>query len=363
MIKSSIFPSKYLQGAGTINQLAELTSDFGKKPLVICSPSMFNNIIPKITENSTKFDDFHFEKFNGQSSYEEINRLIEIARQNKNDYVIGFGGGKTIDTARVVANKLSLQVVVIPSIASTDAPTAAVSVVYTEKGEVQEILTFKRNPDLVLIDTEIIVQAPPRFLVSGMGDALSTWVEAEACMVNRRKNVNGYLGTLTAYSIAELCYNTILDYGYAAKLSNEAKVVTPAFENIVEANTLMSGIGFESGGLAGSHAIHNGFCVLPETLAFYHGEKVAFGMLASLFLTDKPQEMIEELYDFCGKVGLPTTLKEIGITDASKEKIMRVAKRSCLENESIFNDFLNVTPEEVFSAIMLADIFGKDRRK
>ena len=125
----------------------------------------------------------------------------------------------------------------------------------------------------------------------------------------------------------------------------------------------MSGIGFESGGLAGSHAIHNGFCVLPETSAYYHGEKVAFGMLASLFLTDKPQEMIEELYSFCEKVGLPTTLQKIGITDVSKEKIMRVAKRSCQGNESIFNDFLNVTPDDVYSAIMLADIFGRDRKK
>ena len=264
MIKSSIFPSKYLQGAGTINQLVELTSDFGKKPLVICSPSMFNKIIPKITEYLNNFNNFHFEKFNGQCSYNEINRLTDIANKNNNDFIIGFGGGKTLDTARVVANNLWLQLVIIPSIASTDAPTASVSVVYNEKGEVQDILTFKRNPDFILIDTEIIVQAPSRFLVSGMGDALSTWVEAQACMLNHRNNVEGHLGTLTAYSIAELCYSTILEYGYPAKLSNEAKVVTPAFENVVEANTLMSGIGFESGGLAGSHAIHNGFACFQK---------------------------------------------------------------------------------------------------
>ncbi len=363
MIKSSIFPSKYLQGAGAINQLAEFTADFGKKPLVICSPSMFNNLIPKITENSNSYNDYHFEKFNGQCSYNEINRLIEIASNNKNDFIIGFGGGKTLDTSRVIANNLSLQLVIVPSIASTDAPTASVSVVYNEKGEVQDILTFKRNPDLILIDTEIIVQAPERFLVSGMGDALSTWVEAQACKKNHRNNVEGHLGTLTAYSIAELCYSTILEYGYPAKLSNEAKVATPAFENVVEANTLMSGIGFESGGLAGSHAIHNGFCVLPETSAYYHGEKVAFGMLASLFLTDKPQYIVEELYSFCEKVGLPTTMKEIGVTDTSKETLMKVARRSCREDECIFNDLLNVTSEQVYSAIVLADKFGKERKK
>ncbi|SPZ01595.1 glycerol dehydrogenase [Proteus mirabilis] len=85
------------------------------------------------------------------------------------------------------------------------------------------------------------------------------------------------------------------------------------FENIIEANTFLSGIGFESAGLAAAHAIHNGFTALEECHAMYHGEKVAFGTLVQLVLENSPLEEIEEVLDFCVQVGLPVTLEELGV--------------------------------------------------
>lgn len=141
-----------------------------------------------------------------------------------------------------------------------------------------------------------------------MGDALATWFEAESCQQSFAANMTGNLGSVSAYALARLCYDTLLQYGAMAKVANEQNVVTPALERVVEANTLLSGLGFESGGLAASHAIHNGLTVLEPTHGFLHGEKVAFGVLASLFLTDKPAETIATVYTFCESVGLPTTL-------------------------------------------------------
>ncbi|TPH13547.1 iron-containing alcohol dehydrogenase, partial [Brevibacillus laterosporus] len=76
--------------------------------------------------------------------------------------------------------------------------------------------------------------------------------------------------------LAKLCYETLLEDGLKAKISCDSNIVTPALENIIETNILLSGLGFESGGLAAAHAIHNGLTALEGTHSYYHGEKVAF---------------------------------------------------------------------------------------
>jgi len=167
---------------------------------------------------------------------------------------------------------------------------------------------------------------------------------------------------MSAYALARLCYDTLLEFGVAAKMVCEAHVVTPALEHIVEANTLLSGLGFESGGLAASHAIHNGLTVLEQTHGYFHGEKVAIGTVASLFLTDKSSKMIDEVYSFCESVGLPTTLADIGLGKVSDADLNKVAEASCAQGETIYNEPIPVTADMVFSALKAADAEGRRRR-
>ena len=145
-----------------------------------------------------------------------------------------------------------------------------------------------------------------------------------------------------------------------AKLAADNNCCTKSLEKIIEANTLLSGIGFESGGLAGAHAIHNGFTVLPECHHMYHGEKVAFGTLVQLVLEDAPVEEIEEVLEFCLSVGLPVTLKELGVEEVTEEKIRAVAEASTVPDESIHNMPFEVTADSVYAAIMVADSLGKE---
>lgn len=93
----------------------------------------------------------------------------------------------------------------------------------------------------------------------------------------------GGASTLAALAIARLCYTTLLEDGYKAKVAVEQCVSTKAVENIIEANTYLSGIGFESSGTAAAHAIHNGMTQLEECHHCYHGEKVAFGVWYSSY--------------------------------------------------------------------------------
>ncbi|MDU5010981.1 MAG: glycerol dehydrogenase, partial [Clostridium botulinum] len=246
-------------------------------------------------------------------------------------------------------------VVIAPTVASTDAPCSALSVIYTKEGTFSEYLLLPKNPDLVLVDTSMITKAPARLLVAGMGDALATYFEARACTNSNSDTLAGGKGTNSAFALAKLCYETLLRDGLKAKLAVENKVSTKAVENIIEANTFLSGIGFESCGLAAAHAIHNGFTVLEECHHLYHGEKVAFGTLVQLVLENSPLEELEKVIGFCLDVNLPITLEDMGIKEIKKEDIMKVAKATCAEGETIFNMPFEVTYEDVYAAILTAD--------
>lgn len=206
---------------------------------------------------------------------------------------------------------------------------------------------------------EIIVKAPVRLLISGIGDALSTYFEAESCRKKGAANStcgagHDHPGTLTSYVIAETCYKTLLEYGELAVASAKAGAVTPAFEHVVEANTLLSGVGFESGGLGAAHAVHNGLSELKECHDYYHGEKVALGVLTGLFFSDAPKDLINEVYNFCEAVGLPTTLGDLGVKDVTEETLDIVANRTVAEGESIYNELKPAVASAVKDALKAA---------
>ena len=361
MISTTIFPGRYIQGCGAIQELGREMARFGGRGFVICDPFVFDSLLAEFRGALERELEIRVERFGGECCDEEIERLSTMGRAQSSQVVVGIGGGKTLDTAKAVAHALQVPVIVAPTIASTDAPSSALSVIYTPEGDFKRYVFYPSNPNVVLVDTGLVARAPVRLLVSGMGDALATWFEAESCQRKYAPNMTGRVGSMTAYALARLCYETLLNYGVLAKSACEGKVVTPALERVVEANTLLSGLGFESGGLAAAHAIHNGLTALDETHRFYHGEKVAVGALVSLFLTDKPAEVIDEVYSFCEAVGLPTTLAQIGLAGIGDEQLMRVAEKACAPGETIHNEPLPVTPQAVLAALRAMDVEGTRR--
>ncbi len=359
MITATLFPGRYIQGAGAIEELGAEAARLASRAFAIVDPWVFDALLDGFRPSLESRLEVRFARFGGECSDEEIERLRREAEGSQ--AVIGIGGGKTLDTAKAVAHLRGLPVLVAPTVASTDAPTSALAIIYSSEGEFKRVLRLASNPNVVLVDTAIIARAPVRLLVSGMGDALATWFEADSCRLKSAPNTAGRPGSMTAYALARLCYDTILEYGLLAKSSCEAGVVTPALERVVEANTLLSGLGFESGGLAAAHAIHNGLTALAPTHHYYHGEKVAVGTLASLFLTGKPAAQIEEAYRFAESVGLPTTLGAIGLDGVSDDELLRVGRKACAEGESIYNEPTPVSPEAVAASLRAMDAEGRRR--
>ena len=216
-----------------------------------------------------------------------------------------------------------------------------------------------KNPDLVLVDTAVVARSPARLLVAGMGDALATLFEAQTCVEGFVKNMRGGGSTQSALALAELCYRILVSDGAQARLAVETQSVTPALERIIEANTLLSGLGFESSGLAAAHAIHNGLTAAPATHRFLHGEKVAFGTLVQLVLEGKERSVVDEVLRFSTEVGLPTTLSEIGLEQLEPELLGQISLRATAEGETIHNEPFMVTSDMVSDAIMTADAVGR----
>ena len=359
MAKVLIAPSKYVQGAGEMNNIGTHVAKIGKKALILISAGGHKRIGAQIEASFASTDcEIVFDFFNGECSKGEINRLVEVVKANGCDIVVGIGGGKIFDTAKAVAYYTNTPVVIVPTIASTDAPCSALSVIYTEDGVFEEYLFLPANPNLVLMDTDVVVKSPTRLTISGIGDALATYFEARACQQSDATSCAGGKTTEAAMAIAKLCFDTLLAEGVKAKIALEAGACTPAVEKIIEANTLLSGIGFESAGLAGAHAIHNGLTCLEECHHMYHGEKVAFGTLVQLVLENVPEDELDEIVSFCIEVGLPVTMKELGVEELTDEKVMAVAELACAENDTLHNMPFEVTPTTVAAAIKAADAIG-----
>ena len=352
-------PGRYVQGRGAMQSLGETLRNLGSSRPLVLRDSVVAGLVGDVLES---VDGAFQVDFNGECSPEEIDRVAAEAREGGADAIVGVGGGKTLDTAKAVAHPAGLPLVIAPTIASTDAPTSAVAVVYDEDGSFKEYRFFGRNPDAVVVDTAIVAQAPVRFLVAGIGDGLSTFIEARTSAGGYNQTMAGGGPTSAALAIARLCYDTLLEHGLAARLAVERDAVTPAVERVVEANTLLSGLGFESCGIASAHSVHNGLTALHPTHDYWHGEKVAFGVISMLMLEERPAEELREVVDFCLEVGLPVALEDIGLDGVSREELQQVAEAACAEGETIHNEPFTVYPEMVLDAMLAADAYGRQRR-
>ena len=357
------FPSRYIQGPGSIADIGHHASSLGDCALVVGGKTALS-ICGAAIESSLAAEGIrcYQEVFRGVSSRKEVNRLSELALAQRANIIVAVGGGASIDAAKAVAHEMKLPVIVVPTTVATDGPGSALSVLYTDEGVFESYLYLRKNPDCVIMDTSIVARSPARFLVAGMGDAVAGFWETDTFARSGKAQSfsGGQTPPLAILALSRLCYQTLLESGHQAKLAVEKKVVTPALEAIVEAITLHSGLDSENGGHAGAHSIHNGLTVLPATREKLHGEKVAFGLLAQLVMEGRPSAEIREVQDFCCKVGLPICLADLNLPNPTPEEIQLVAETSVAEGETIHATWFPVSAAMVEAAIWTADALGVD---
>ncbi|WP_025690418.1 glycerol dehydrogenase [Paenibacillus zanthoxyli] len=360
MTRNIMSPAKYIQGKGEIRRLHRYCAELeGKKAYIVADAFVLANYEKEISEGFQGGDvSYVLHSFTGECSLKEVQRIVEAVKESEADVIIGIGGGKTLDAAKAVGFYSRLPLIVAPTVASTDAPCSALSVLYTEDGRLDKYLYLRSNPDRVVVDTELVAKAPVRLLVAGMGDALSTYYEARACRRSAESRGENK-STIGAYALAQACRDTLLADGLQAKQDAENGILSEAVENIIEANIYLSGIGFESGGLAAAHAIHNGLTLLEETRPVMHGEKVAFTTIVQLVLENAPIQELEEIIKFNRSIGLPVTLEEMHLSAEQQDRLRIAAEASCAPGTPMDNMPFSVTSENIVKAMLKVDQLGR----
>jgi glycerol dehydrogenase len=365
MNKTFIAPRRYVQGPDVLKEIGSLINVLGKKPVILWDPTT-KKVVGDVLLASLKAAGIVAVdvNFGGQSTKAESARVAQIIKSQGADITVGVGGGKALDTAKAAAAAAGTKMVSVPTIASNDSPTSSFTVWYDDQGTCLGFESWGVNPDLVLVDSRVIAQSPVRAFVAGMGDALGTWVEADACSQCSAPNLASGTSTMVAMAIARLCYDVVMKNGVEAMKAVEGKTLNAAVEKVIEANVLMSGLGFESGGVATAHMVANALPSFPECRKLMHGEEVGFGVITQLCL-DKTFNDAERnrIVDFEIAVGLPVTFKDIGLEGVGRDRLkingdICGAKGSLCENHPF-----KVTSNDIVEAMIAANTLGQARKK
>ena len=365
MKTAAIFPGKYIQGDGVLGEIGSIIAAYGvKKPMIVWGKRTRAASADYVLESLTKAGLSYAEHaFGGECSFAEAARIEEASKAAGCDIVLGLGGGKCLDVSKGVAAHLGQRVIIAPTVCSSDAPTSACTVWYDEEGVCCGLDLWPVNPDAVVVDTGIMVSAPAYMLKAGIADALATYLEARASNRSHKVACSGGAPTMTVMAMAKLCFDTLLRDSDAAMVAVSAGVTTPAYERVVEACTLLSGLGWESGGLATAHVLGNNLSAFHEAHAHMHGEKVAFGIVTQLMLDpDVDMEEVYRVVDFMVELGLPVTFEELEMQDVSKERLLVWSVLNTQEDSFTRNHAFPVSAKDLYSAMLAADAFGKKRK-
>jgi len=328
-------PQTYVSRPGCWEELGPGLIELGiRKALVVRGGDSWQAAAPRFPEVGGSVG-LRFERYGGECTYEERDRLARIASEYGAEAIIGVGGGKISDLAKAVANLLKLPVVLLPTLAATCSAWTPLSIMYDRDGAMVAYDIHPRANALVLLDPLVLLDSPPGLLAAGIGDTLAKWYEADV-ILSRIPNPSVEL-TVAAFA-ARTCKDNLLRDGEAALAALAAGVFDDAFariaETVVLAAGMVGGFGDRHARTAGAHSVHDGLTILPEAHAIPHGSKVAYGILVQLALEERWSE-IDSLLPFYGRVGLPASLREMGLGSVPEDRLRAVAERAVEGDASI----------------------------
>lgn len=310
----AIAPAQVVVGPGLLAEaLAEAAGGFGRRALVVGGRLGWQAAEAPLRRGLAEAG-LRFERHRYDPDCTEAERLAacQAAGASGADLVVGVGGGKALDLAKLVAASVGLPCITVPTSAATCAAMTALGNLYSPAGAHEGGEALPVTPVACLVDTELIALAPPRLLAAGMLDALAKWVEASST----QQVPPGTMAGRTALAIARQLHDELLEWGVAAHQDALAGRRSPRLERAIEACIVTAGL---VGGLGGAscravvaHGVADALTAMPGQGPSLHGEKVAYGMLVQRQLQGLPEEA-HRLWRFATSLGLCPSLAGLGM--------------------------------------------------
>ena len=349
-VRKMVTPSLYLQGKGAIYYLGQKARPYGDKTFVIGGATALGaageRVRKSLTSNGIEVVAWNDSVKDCTESM--MARLVDEAKKAKPHFVVGVGGGRAIDTAKGVAWKLKLPAMCVGTQCATNADTSAEVVVYTEDHKYLRTMIFPQNPVIVIEDTEIIAKAPPKYMVWGMGDALSCKFEGEAFAKSKQKKKDGIVPTAAALALGDACYRSLLAHGQKAVKDVRNGIHSIEVDEIIETVKLTSALAFENTGCALAHALHNGLNRTGQ-ITGEHGEIVAYTTIVQMVYEGRPVDEIRQVVAWCESISLPTKLKMLG--DPSKAALRTAAEYAAEKDMDSRNMPEKMKPADILEAM------------
>ncbi|NET62401.1 MAG: iron-containing alcohol dehydrogenase family protein [Symploca sp. SIO2E6] len=359
----TVAPAQVLRGSQALTLSVEAIAGLGHRPLVVGGDRTLASLAPQlqvILEQQQLTSSLV--SYSPDCSEASLASLRAAVTKHQADVIIGIGGGKALDTAKLLAHQCHLPVVTIPTSAATCAAWTALSNIYSEQGAFQYDVSLDHCPNLLVLDYSLIQTAPQRTLVAGIGDALAKWYEASV-------SSGGDSATLIIAAVQQArVLRDILLQKSAEALQEPGSAV---WQEVVDATVLLAGV---IGGLGGAqcrtvaaHAVHNGLTHLSAAHHALHGEKVAYGILVQLRLEEMLQgnqlaaAARQQLQSFYTEIGLPQTLDDLGLGEITLAELKQVATVACQENSDIHRLPFPVMPEQLMAAMVSTTTTPVDR--
>ncbi|MBE9218486.1 iron-containing alcohol dehydrogenase family protein [Dolichospermum flos-aquae] len=349
----SISPGKVIRGAGILSTVGAQVANLGTRPLIVAGNHTLN-LSKEHLKPLFQSQQLHsiLASYGADCCETSLKALRKAAKEHKADIIIGIGGGKALDTAKLVAHQLTLPVITIPTSAATCAAWTALSNVYSTTGAFLYDVALSRCPELLILDYNLIQTAPQRTLVAGIGDAIAKWYEASVSSGNSQQTL-----IIAAVQQARILRDILLQKSATALQSPNTEI----WQEVVDATVLLAGV---IGGLGGAqcrtvaaHAVHNGLTHISGHNSI-HGEKVAYGILVQLRLEEMIQgnqlaaSARQQLLKFYAEIGLPQKLADLGLGNITLGELQTAAEISLEPNSDIHRLPFKVALEQLMAAMV-----------
>ncbi len=355
-ISLQVAPAAVLRGRDALAEAIEWIGKLGKRPLVVTGERSQDLEQLQVLFNCPQME-IDRVRYHPDCCESSLERLQAAVAKHQADVIIGIGGGKCLDAAKLLAHRCKLPTVTIPTSGATCAAWTALSNIYSETGAFLDDVSLPKCPDLLILDYGIVATAPQRTLVAGIGDAIAKWYEASVSSGHSNQTL-----LIAAVQQARVLRD-ILFQKSAAALDRPGG---EEWQEVVDATVLLAGV---IGGLGGAqcrtvaaHAVHNGLTHLPGSHHALHGEKVAYGILVQLRL----QEMLQadllaattrlQLLDFYDRIGLPKTLADLGLNEITLSQLHHAATLACKPDSDLHRLPFTVVPEQLVAAMVSTTI-------